>query len=83
MLRDREDDNSGSFLFCVGPADAPRASLRITVWQPGTLPSEYVEKYSMKRFPDYATRTIGLAAFLVENRTVRGSISILSLMLRL
>lgn len=73
-IKDPEDEKPGSVLLYSGSIPNLSGTLRLTTWEPGHIPAEVVERYSLELFPDYQNLTICEAARLVVRANFRGKL---------
>ncbi|KIX12534.1 N-acyl amino acid synthase FeeM domain-containing protein [Dethiosulfatarculus sandiegensis] len=78
-IKDPGDSEPGTVLLYSGSMPNLSGTLRLTTWQPGQIPEEVVERYSLELFPDYENLTICEAARLVVRSNFRGKLILPSL----
>ncbi len=76
-VRDPEDEQDNVYVFYTGPQDAMTGTLRVQVWEPGCVPQDVFERFSLHLFPGIERYRVSEVARLVIRSEHRGG-SVLS-----
>ncbi|MCP5065018.1 MAG: hypothetical protein GY946_00505, partial [bacterium] len=64
-IRDPEDEQEGVSIFYTGTEEAMTGSLRLQVWDPGRIPEDIFQRFSLHLFPGIDAYKVSEAARLV------------------
>ncbi len=73
-IRDPEDDRPENVLLYTGTPDAVTGTLRMDIWNPGTVPEHIDRRFSLSFFPEIGKYTICETARLMVARKLRGKL---------
>ena len=71
-IKDADDECSGVHIFYTGTVDDMSGSLRMQVWEPGAVPAEVTERFSLHLFPGIGRQRIAEAGRLIVRPDRRG-----------
>ena len=80
-IRDPEDEQEGVSIFYTGTEDDMTGSLRLQVWDPGRIPQDIFQRFSLHLFPGIDAYKVSEAARLVVRPDMRGGHLLASLAL--
>ena len=80
-IRDPEDEQEGVSIFYTGTEEAMTGSLRLQVWDPGQIPEDIFQRFSLHLFPGIDAYKVSEAARLVIRPDMRGGHLLASLAL--
>jgi hypothetical protein len=80
-IRDPEDEQEGVSIFYTGTEEAMTGSLRLQVWDPGRIPEDIFQRFSLHLFPGIDAYKVSEAARLVIRPDMRGGHLLASLAL--
>ncbi|MCP4304968.1 MAG: GNAT family N-acetyltransferase, partial [bacterium] len=80
-IRDPEDEQEGVSIFYTGTEEAMTGSLRLQVWDPGRIPEDIFQRFSLHLFPGIDAYKVSEAARLVVRPDMRGGRLLTSLAL--
>lgn len=58
MIKDVDDDKPGNILIYIGPFDAPKATARLTIYQPNKVPKEISKRYTLDEYPEFKDKKL-------------------------
>ncbi len=71
-VRDAEDEQQDVSIFYTGTEEDMTGSLRLQVWDPGRIPDDIVQRFSLHLFPGIEAYKVSEAARLVVRPGMRG-----------
>ena len=71
-VRDPEDEQDGVSIFFTGTEEAMTGSLRLQVWDPGHIPQDVFQRFSLDLFPGIDAYKVSEATRLVVRPDMRG-----------
>ena len=80
-IRDPEDEQEGVSIFYTGTEETMTGSLRLQVWDPGRIPEDIFQRFSLHLFPSIDAYKVSEAARLVVRPEMRGGHLLASLAL--
>jgi len=80
-IRDLGDKQDGVSIFYTGTEQAMTGSLRLQVWDPGRIPEDVFQRFSLHLFPGIEAYKVSEASRLVVRPDMRGSRLLASLAL--
>ena len=80
-IRDPEDEQEGVSIFYTGTEEAMTGSLRLQVWDPGQIPEDVFQRFSLHLFPGIDAYKVSEAARLIVRPDMRGGRILASLAL--
>ena len=80
-IRDPEDEQEGVSIFYTGTEEAMTGSLRLQVWDPGRIPEDIFQRFSLHLFPGIDAYKVSEAARLIVRPDMRGGRLLASLAL--
>lgn len=72
MVHDPEDEQEGVSILYSGAADALTGSVRLQVWEPGMVPEEVYQRFSLHLFPGIEAFRVSEVGRLVIRPEMRG-----------
>lgn len=78
-IKDPEDEQDNVHVFYSGPTSAMTGSVRVQVWEPGGVPDEVFQRFSLQLFPGIQRYRVSEASRLVVSRDSRGGSTVAAL----
>ena len=72
LVHDREDDEDGVSILYTGSEDAMTGSARLQVWEPGQVPEDVYQRFSLHLFPGIEAFKVAEVGRVVITRELRG-----------
>ncbi|MDH3976528.1 MAG: cyclic nucleotide-binding domain-containing protein [Deltaproteobacteria bacterium] len=80
MVHDEEDEKEGAVHLYAGTVDEIIGTLRIRIWEPGTIPDYDFKTFSLELFPGIEKMRVAELGRVMISRTIRGRLVLLSMM---
>jgi hypothetical protein len=80
MVHDADDEKECTIHLYMGTADEIVGALRISIWEPGSIPEHYFHKYSLELFPGIDEMRVAEMGRFMISRSIRGRLVLLSMM---